>query len=83
MLEHQTIIVIESDNCKVQYKSSAHFWSIQEMANNYPVPIICVFSIAKHDKVEVDHVGGLTKTTIPVRKIAGFDNVAEFENQCC
>ena len=48
---------IESDNCKVQYKSSTHFWSIQELANNYAVPIICVFSIAEHDKAEIDHVG--------------------------
>ena len=56
--------VIESDNCKLQCKSSAHFRSIQELANKYAVLIIHVFNVVKHDKGEVDQVGGLTKTTI-------------------
>ena len=46
-------IVIESNNCKVQYKSSGHFWSIQELANKYAVPIIRVFSIAEHSSCEL------------------------------
>ena len=57
-------IFIESDNCNVQHKSFAHFWSIQELANKYAVPIICVFSIAKHGEGKVDHVDGLAKKTI-------------------
>ena len=56
-------IVTKSDNCKVQFKSFAHFWSIQELANKYAVPIILVFSIVKHGKGKADHVG-LTKTII-------------------
>ena len=57
-------IITESDNCKVQYKSSAHFWLIQELVNNYGVPFIFVFSIVEYGKGKVDHVGGLAKTTI-------------------
>ena len=57
-------IVIEGDNYKVEYKSSAHFWSIQKLANKYTVSIICVFSIVEYDKGKVNHVSGLTKTTI-------------------
>ena len=45
--------VIESNNYKVQYKSSAHFWSIQELADKYAVPIIRVFSIAEHSSCEL------------------------------
>ena len=57
-------IAIESDNCKVQYKSSTHFWLIQELASKYAVPIICVCSIVDHGKGKVDLVGGFAKTTI-------------------
>ena len=48
----------------MQYKSSTHFWLIQELANKYAVPIICFFSIVQHGKGKVDHVGGLAKTII-------------------
>ena len=68
--EHSQI-VIENNNCKKQCKSSTHFWSIQELANKYAVPIIHVFSIAKHDKSEVDHVGGPAKTTIQRAIVTG------------
>ena len=66
MLKHQThsYTVIDSDNCKMEYKSSSHFWSIQELCNKYPVPIIRVSSIVRHGNGKVDHVGGLAKTTI-------------------
>ena len=57
-------IVIESNNCSCQYKSRAHFDSIQELSNHYSANIICVFGIAEHRKGEVDHVGGLAKTAV-------------------
>ena len=57
-------IIIESDNCSSQYKSTNHFESIQHVANKFNVNVIQVFGIAEHGKGEVDHVGGLTKTTI-------------------
>ena len=56
--------VTESDNCKVQYKSSAHFWLIQELASKYAVPVICVFSTVNHGKGKVDLEGDFAKTTI-------------------
>ena len=62
--DHSHYIVIESNSCKVQYKSSTHFWTIQELANKYAVPIIHVFSIAEHGKGNADNVGSLGKTTI-------------------
>ena len=52
-------IVIESDNCTSQYKSTAHFHSIQQISNDNNVKIVRVFSIAEHGKGEVDHVGGV------------------------
>ena len=55
-------IVIESDNCSSQYKSSAHFHSMQLLANKWNVNIIRVYGIAEHGKGEVDHVGSLAKT---------------------
>ena len=57
-------IVIESDNCSSQYKSSAHFHGMQLLTNNWNVNIIRVYGIAEHGKGEVDHVGGLTKTVV-------------------
>ena len=52
-------IVIESDNCSSQYKSCAHFYGMQKLANQYNVNIVRVYGIAEHGKGEVDHVGGL------------------------
>ena len=63
-------IVIESDNCSSQYKSVVHFQGIQDLSNKYKSTIICVYSIAKHGKGEVYHVGGIVKTAIR-REIAG------------
>ena len=56
-------IIIESGNCNSQYKSCAHFDSIQELSNHYNANIILVFGIAEHGKGENDHVGGLAITT--------------------
>ena len=57
-------IVIESDNCSWQYKSSTHFESIQRLCNKYKKNVIRIFGIPEHGKGEVDHVGGIAKTTI-------------------
>jgi len=57
-------ILVESDNCSGQYKSSAHFHGMQKLANQYNVPVIRIYGIAEHGKGEVDHVGGIAKTTI-------------------
>ena len=77
--ENPGYIVIESDNCIYQYKSSAHFHDMQMLANKFQVNVIRIFSIAEHGKGEVDHVGGLAKTTLQRAVAAGefFNDVGE------
>ena len=77
--ENPGYIVIESDNCIYQYKSSAHFHDMQMLANKFQVNVIRIFSIAEHGKGEVDHVGGLAKTTLRRAVAAGefFNDVGE------
>ena len=72
-------IIIESDNCSYQYKSSAHFHGMQTLANKFQVNVIRIFNIAEHGKGEIDHVGGLAKATLH-RAIAArefFNDVGE------
>ena len=57
-------IVIESDNCSSQYKSVAHFHSIQQLCSKFNVTIAHVYGIAEHGNAEVDHVGGLAKMAV-------------------
>ena len=57
-------IITESNNCKSQYKSAAHFVSIQSIADFYDKKVLQIFRIAEPGKGEVDHVGGIAKTTI-------------------
>ena len=78
-VKRNTTIVIESDNCSSQYKSTAHFDSNQRLADEYRVKIVRFFGIPEHGKGEVDHVGGVAKTTIR-REIAAcefFSSVSE------
>ena len=72
-------IVIESDNCSYQYKSSAHFHGMRTLANKFQVNVICIFGIAEHGKGEVDHIGGLAKNTLRRAIAAGefFNDVGE------
>ena len=58
------IIIIESDNCSAQYKSSQHFSDMQDISNKYNKTLIQVYGIAGHGKGEVDHVGGVAKVAI-------------------
>ena len=51
---------IESDNCTLQYKCAAEFK--KEIADQYMITVIQVYSIAGHGKCEVDHVGDLSKS---------------------
>ena len=57
-------VEVESDNCSSQYQSTNHFENMQHSANKFDVVVMCVFGVAEHGKGEVDHVGGLAKTTI-------------------
>ena len=63
-------IVIESDNCSVQYKSAQHFNNMQELADKYNTNLIRIFGIPEHGKGEVDHVGGIAKNVVR-KEIAG------------
>lgn len=63
-IEPRTTIILENDNCSLQYKSSPHFESIQKISDKYNVNILPVFGTPEHGKGEVDHVGGVAKSTI-------------------
>ena len=70
-------IVIESNNCSSQYKSSTHFENVQRLCNDYDTKVIQVFGIPEHGKGEVDHVGDTAKNTIKRGVTSGmFFNVA-------
>ena len=51
-------IIISSDNCTSQYKSSQHFHDLQVIATKYNVRRIRIYGIAGHGKNEIDTVGG-------------------------
>lgn len=70
-LQPDSCIVIESDNCCSQYKSSQHFFDIQKISDKYNRTVLRIFSIAGHGKGEVDHVGGITKVIIRREIAAG------------
>ena len=63
-LNDSTTLVIESDNCSVQYKLARHFYHLQQLSNQTNKTIIRIYGIDGHDKVEVDHVGGVAKVAV-------------------
>ena len=63
--------IIESNNCKSQYKCAAHFPDNQNVADTFNVTIIRVFGIPEHGKGEVDHIGGIAKSFIKSEIAAG------------
>ena len=54
-------ILLHSDNCAGQYKSSHHFFHIQELSNKLNITVIRVYGIGGHGKSEVDCVGSVLK----------------------
>ena len=60
-------IVIENDNCSLQYKAAEHFHNWQSIADSLNKKIIHVYETASHEKGEVDHVGGIAKDCHPMR----------------
>ena len=52
-LEDFDSIIIESDNCRGQYKSAQHFYHMQQLANNLEKPIIRIYGVECHGKGEV------------------------------
>ena len=63
-VQESDAIITESGNCITQYKSASHFFKLQQLSDVFCKPIIHLWSIAGHGKVEVDHVGGTAKVTI-------------------
>ena len=63
-VDDAVVIIIESDNCRNQYKSAAHFSKLQKIADAYNKQIIRIWSVAGHGKGEVYHVGGIAKVAI-------------------
>lgn len=78
-------ILIESDNCSSQYKSSQHFHDLQLLANQFNRTVIRVFGIAGHGKGEVDHVGGVVKVAARQEINRGrlFTNAQEVNEFLC
>ena len=56
-------IIIESDNA-IEYKSCEHFYLIQQLCEEENKQIRRIYGISEHGKSEVDHVGGIAKTTL-------------------
>ena len=52
------------DNGSSQFKSAPPFINIQELSDKYKIKVICIYSIAGHEKGEVDHVGCLAKVAM-------------------
>lgn len=73
---HDTPIIIESDNCSAQYKSTQHFFHLQSLADEQSKIVIRLYGIAGHGKGEVDHVGGVAK--VAVRKEIAGKNILYF-----
>ena len=53
-IEDYTSIIITSDNCYIQYKSSHSFIHLQKLSNKLNIQIIRVYGIPGHGKNEVD-----------------------------
>ena len=64
ILNSADVIIINGENCSVQYKSGHHFYHLQEIANVYDKTINLMYKILGNRKSEVDHVGGTVKVTV-------------------
>ena len=71
-------VLINSGNCSNQYKCIQHFSKLHSLATNKDITIVRIWSIARHGKGEVNHVGGLGKVTIR-RAIGGGRLIKEFD----
>ena len=76
-------VIIESDNCRVQYKSNKHVYDLQQLSNELNSTVLRIYSIPGHGKGEVDHVGGIVKVAVRREIAAGrvildTDDIIEF-----
>ena len=50
-VDHKKLpVVIESDNCRSQYKSALYFWGMQKIADEKEITVIRIYRIAEHGK---------------------------------
>ena len=73
------VIILGSDNCKYQYKCTAHFDDCQQIAETFQTTVVRLYSIAGHGKGEVDHVGGIAK--VKVRREVAAGKKLQFADQ--
>ena len=74
------IVIIQSDNCSSHYKS-VHHLAIQNLCNKKNIRVVRIWSVAGHDKGEVDHVGGIAKIFIR-REVAAGQVFTDAEEMC-
>ena len=58
------VIILNSDNQSVQYKSGLHFYHLQEIGNVYDKTINRMYEIPGHGKSKVDDVCVTAKVTV-------------------
>ena len=52
-VDHKKLpVVIESDNCRSQYKSALYFWGMQKIADEKEITVIRIYRITEHGKGE-------------------------------
>ena len=71
VLNSADAIIINGENCSVQYKSGHHFYYLQEIANVFDKTINLMYEILGNRKSEVDHVGGTVKVTVKWMGVTG------------
>ena len=78
-ISQHEMLMIESDNCTGQYKSTQHFHDLQEICNSIEKPLVRLYAVEGHGKGEVDHVGGVAKVAVRREVSSGtvFDNSKE------
>ena len=69
MLDHISVqpgdtVIMCSDNCTSQYKSSQHFHDLRTIAKCYNIKIVRIYGIPGHGKNEIDTVGGTQKIAL-------------------
>jgi hypothetical protein len=72
------VILMESDNCSSQYKSSEHFHDLQKISDEEKKTVVRFDGVEGHGKGEVDHVGGIAKVSARDEMTRGtiFENAA-------
>ena len=63
-IEHGSTLIVFSDNCSCQYKSSQNFHDLQAVSTKYNIKVIRIYGIPGHGKNEIDMAGGIVKIAL-------------------